>query len=136
MDHRQDWSCGENRAWSEPPDILWAQFRGVLDLESARWSAGLYRELGARQPFYLLADIKGSRHTPEGRKHLLENNRPEWFLGIVYIGASDEQRAISTGFMLALLKGNRQPREFLYLDTAEQARAWVEEHRARRPQGP
>ena len=136
MDHRQDWTFGTNRAWLEPPDMLWAQFRGVLDLESARWSASLYQGLGTFQPIYLLADITGSRHTSEGRKHLAEHNRPEWFHAIVYIGASAEQRAVSTGFMLAFLKGGKQPCEFVYMDTPEQAREWVAQHRARRQQAP
>lgn len=132
MDQQQDWSFGENHAWFEPPEILRARFRGVLDEASARWSVGLYQELGLRQRFYLLADITGSRHTPEGRKLLAENLRSEWFFGIVYIGASPEQQAVSTGFMLAARKGGLPPYEFVFVDTLEEARAWVEAHQSRR----
>ena len=132
MEPRKDWSFGANRAWFEPADILWAEFRGVLDEACVRWSVGLYRELGLRQRFYLLADIRNSRHTPEGRKYLSQNMRSEWFFGVVYIGASPEQQAVSTGFMLATRKGGTPPYEVVFKDTAEEARAWVEAHHAKR----
>ncbi|XXF77828.1 hypothetical protein P2318_32975 [Myxococcaceae bacterium GXIMD 01537] len=121
-----------NRAWVEPPDLLWAHFRGALDMESAQASVSIYREQGEQQPFYLLADIAASRHTPEARKYIVEHSRPEWFLGIVYIGASLEQQAVTTGFMLALLKGKRTPYEVAYVKTAAEALEWVAQHRARR----
>jgi hypothetical protein len=136
MDPHQEWSFGTNRAAFEPPDLLIAQFRGVADVESARWSVGLYRELAARQPFYLLADITDSRHTSASRKYLVEHTRPEWFRGIVYIGAGYEQRAATKGFMVSFLMNGSAPYETQYLDTVEQARTWVAQHRAKVQRAP
>lgn len=137
MDSRQEWSFAGHRAWFEPlHNILWAEFRGPVDVDSVRWSVSLYREMGQRQPIYLIADIKGARHTPEARRHLVENVRPEWFRGVVYLSSSPDQQAVSTGFMLALRKIGGPTYDFVYLDTAEQARAWVEQHAARRKPGP
>jgi hypothetical protein len=136
MGEQREWSFGSNRAVFEPPDLLLAQFRGVADVESARWSVGVYRELAARQPFYLLADIADSRHTTEARKYVVENIRPEWFRGIVYIGAGYEQRAATKGFIMTFLMKGSVPYEVQYLDTAEQARAWVAQHRTKIFRGP
>lgn len=137
MASRQEWSFAGHRAWFEPPLILRAEFRGPVDVESVRWSVATYREVVRQcQAFYLVADIKGARHTPEARKYLVENARPEWFRGIVYLGASPDLQAVSTGFMLATLKIGGPTYEFVYLDTPEQARAWVEQHQARRARAP
>ncbi len=135
MAQRQEWSFGSHTAWFEHPDTLWMKFRGAPDVESARWSVGLYRELGTRSPFYLLADITDSRHTPEARKYLVENTRTEWFLGIGYIGASYEQQAVTTGFMLALMRSGNSPYTAQYFDSVAQAIAWVEKDRIRRMLG-
>jgi hypothetical protein len=132
MDEQREWSFGEHRAWFEAPDILWAKFQGATDLETSRWSCGIYREHGERQRFYLAADISGSMLSTESRKYLVEHSKARWFLGIVYIGAGMEQKAATKSLTVASMLNGNDPHDVHYADTPEEARVWIEAHRAKR----
>lgn len=131
MDEQREWSLGEQRAWFEPPDILWARFRGTTDLETSRWSCAIYKEVAEHRRFYLAADISGSTLSPESRKYLVENSKARWYLAIVYIGAGLEQKAATKSLTVASMLNGNEPHDVHYADTAEEARAWIEQHRAK-----
>ncbi|MFP2933177.1 hypothetical protein ACLESO_50130 [Pyxidicoccus sp. 3LG] len=130
MSRQQEWSQGEQRAWFEPPDILWARFRGPITMETSQWSCAVYREVGTEQRFYLAADITGSQLSPESRRYLVENAKAEWFRGLVYIGAGLDQKATTKSLMVGSMLSGGKPLDLVYVDTLEQARAWIEQHRA------
>jgi hypothetical protein len=108
MKERREWRIRDNTLHFELPDILWAEFRGTTTLEDAIPLVALYRELGTSRPFFLVADMKeADTPDPEGRRYLSEQARPEWVLGIVYIGARLVQKAAAKGiFLAAQLTGN------------------------------
>ena len=130
MSRQQEWTQGEQRAWFEPPDILWARFRGAITVETSQWSCAVYREVGTAHRFYLAADISGSQLSPESRRYLVENAKSEWFRGLVYIGAGLDQKATTKSLMVGSMLGGGSPLDLVYVDTLEQARAWIEQHRA------
>ncbi|MCP3135727.1 hypothetical protein [Pyxidicoccus xibeiensis] len=130
MSRQQEWIQGEQRAWLEPPDILWAHFRGAISVETSQWSCAVYREVGTVQRFYLAADISGSQLSSESRRYLVDHAKAEWFLGLVYIGAGLDQKATTKSLMVGSILSGGRPLDLVYVDTPEQARAWIEQHRA------
>ncbi|WP_426748040.1 hypothetical protein VZQ01_13730 [Myxococcus faecalis] len=129
-DWEQEWSHGAQRAWLEAPDILWARFRGAITEDTSRWSCGLYQSLSAEGRFYLAADIADSQLSPESRRYLVEHAKADWFLGIVYVGAALEQKATTKSLMVGSMLTGGRPLDVRYVDTLDEARAWIQEHRA------
>jgi hypothetical protein len=130
MSRQGVWEYGEQRAWVEPPDVLWARFRGAVTLETSQWSCGVYRQMSEGGSFYLVADIAGSNLSPESRRYLVQHVKSEWFRGIVYIGAGLDQKAATKSLMVGSMLSGGQPLDVVYVDTPERARAWIERHRA------
>ncbi|NMO16073.1 hypothetical protein HPC49_26630 [Pyxidicoccus fallax] len=132
MSRQGEWEYGEQRAWVEPPDILWARFRGAVTLETSQWSCGVYRERSEGGRFYLAADITGSHLSPESRRYLVEHAKADWFLGLIYIGAGLDQKVTTKSLIVGSMLSGGKPLDMVYVDTVEQARAWIEQHRAAR----
>ncbi len=132
MQQQREWSHGEQRIWFEPPDILWTRYRGQHTAEITQWCCGVYREVAASQRFYLAADITGTLMTPEARRFLQGAVKPDWFHGLVYIGAGLEQKAATKSLMVGTLLSGGAQLDLHYVDTPEQARALIEQHRAAR----
>ncbi|MCP3103104.1 hypothetical protein LZ198_29920 [Myxococcus sp. K15C18031901] len=129
-EHGLEWSHGVQRAWFEAPDILWARFRGAINEDTSRWSCAIYREVASRGRFYLAADIADSHLSAESRRYVVANTKADWFRGIIYIGAGVEQRVTTKSLMVGTMLGGTQRLDMTYADTLEEARAWVEAHRA------
>ncbi len=129
MGLNQEWRHGEQHAWFEPPDILWARFRGALSLETSVWSCSVYETLARTQRFYLAADIAGSHLSPESRRYLVDHAKAGWFRGVVYIGAGMEQKATTKSLMVGAMLSGGMRLDMAYVDTAEEARAWIARHR-------
>jgi hypothetical protein len=110
MQDRREWKIGSNSLHFEPPDILWANFRGTTPLDEAIRLVDLYREVSRSGPFFLVADMKeADSPDAESRLYLSENARPEWVLGIVYIGAKLAVKAAAKGIVLAThMTGNAE----------------------------
>ncbi|MCE9672322.1 hypothetical protein LY474_31395 [Myxococcus stipitatus] len=129
-EHELEWSHGVQRAWFESPDILWARFRGAVTEDTSRWSCAIYKEVASRGRFYLAADIADSHLSAESRRYLVANTKADWFRGIIYIGAGLEQRVTTKSLMVGTMLTGTMRLEVMYLDTAEEARAWMEAHRS------
>lgn len=129
MSLKQEWRHGEQQAWFEAPDILWARFRGAITLETSVWSCGVYREMADAQRFYLAADITGSHLSPESRRYLVDHAKAGWFLGVVYIGAAMEQKATTKSLMVGAMLSGGTRLDTAYVDSVEEARAWIARHR-------
>lgn len=132
MSRKSEWVFGEQQAWvdAEVPDILWARFRGAITMETSQWSCGVYRQMSESGRFYLAADITGSHLSPESRRFLVENAKPDWFRGIVYIGAGLDQKATTKSLMVRSMLSGGEPLDVQYVDSVEDARVWIEQHRA------
>lgn len=134
MEQSREWSFGEHRIAFEPPDMLWATFSGAVSPDEARWLAALCEEASARGRVYLVSDVAHAELPAESRKCLAEQGRAEWFHGIVYLGADLTHRAIGKALSVALLFSSTANFETVFVDTEDEARDWVDAHRARRGQ--
>ncbi|WP_309897247.1 hypothetical protein [Archangium sp.] len=86
----------------EPPDLLWAEFRGVLSLEETKRLVDVYRELGTSRPFYMVADLREVTAIPEElRRYLSEHADTKWLQGVIYVGARLAHRAVAKGLLIA-----------------------------------
>ncbi|RKH21513.1 STAS/SEC14 domain-containing protein [Corallococcus praedator] len=116
----------------EPPDLLVATFSGQVTLEEARWMVGVYQEVFAGGPFYVIADVSHSSLPAEPRKYLSSTVRAEWTRAIVYVGADMGQRIITKALSVGMLfAGKEAGFDTVFLDSVEAGRAWVAAHRAR-----
>ena len=101
MEQQREWRIGSSELRFEPPDLLWAEFRGELTLEETRRLVDVYRELRSR-PFYMVADLREVTAIPEEtRRYLSEHADPRWILGVIYVGARLVHRAAAKGLIIA-----------------------------------
>ncbi|MCY1030058.1 hypothetical protein OV207_01180 [Corallococcus sp. BB11-1] len=106
-----------------------------------RQLVGVFHELatGLGGPFYLVVDLGGSMGPMTSgpplsvmpRKYLAEHVRPEWFRAIVFFGGKRPQREVLRALVVALQFTGRVKLEAEFLETAKEARAWLESHRER-----
>ena len=97
-----DWTIGRHTFRWEAPDVLWVQLMGDNSLEEAREMVALYRTLGERQSYFILADAAGAGALePEARRHLSENIQAEWLQGVIFYNTRLLHRAMARGLILA-----------------------------------
>jgi hypothetical protein len=125
MSVRREWTIGAHRAHFEEPDLLVVKYNGKFTLPEARLVVELYREVGLQRPFFLLADIQGAEIESDARKHVVDRLQPEWFLGIVYAGASPVMRAVGKAMAVALYFTGKWKTEFQFTATPEEGRALI-----------
>jgi hypothetical protein len=126
---QREWMFGTNRVRFEPPNLVVAKFVGTTALEDARRTIQVYKEVGSEQPFFLIADISESSIDKPARDYLTQNVRPEWLLGVVYVGAGLVQKAATKAMAIAIYVTGKSNLEFLFADTEAQARALYERKR-------
>mgnify|MGYP007050628847 CR=1 FL=1 len=141
MRERPDWTIGRHTFRWDAPDVLWVRFEGNNTLEEAIEMVRLYKDLGERQPYFILANSEaaGQLHL-EARRHLSEHMRPEWFHGIIFYNTRLLHRAMARGLILAAELFHARPPQasvmherLHFVATQAHARALVD---ALRPQGP
>jgi hypothetical protein len=118
----REWAFGTHRATFEPPDLVVAWFHGTCRLEDAQRAIDIYREVGSQQPFFLIVDTTYATLDKEARDYLTQNVRPEWLLGVVYVGAGLVQRAVTKALAIALSATGKWTIDFLFARTLEEAR--------------
>lgn len=128
---REEWAFGAHRARFEAPDTLWVTFDGPTTEEDVGWVTGVFREVAARQPFFAGIDISRSTIGAEARKLLINGIRPEWFLGVAYLGANLIQRTLARAIVFAVFY-ERQEVVAEFLPDEAAARAWFAARRAER----
>jgi hypothetical protein len=102
MEQQREWVIGASVLRFEPPDVLWAEFRGTLSLEETRRLMDIYREVGASGPFFLVADLSEVTAIPEeSRRYLSEHAEPSLVLNVIYVGARLVHRAVAKGLIIA-----------------------------------
>jgi len=118
-----EWSKGDQSARFEPPDILWIRLRGTVSLEEAKWMVSLFQELGSQQAFFVVADMtKNISYDLEGRRYASENMEPEWFSGIVYLGARLIHKAAAKGISLVQRLRGKPTTPVYFVSSEEEAR--------------
>lgn len=135
MNAGREWQFGNHRAVLEEPDIIRVTFNGPMVFEDAHRVLAIYREVCAERPLYLVADIGRSSLDAATRKYLGAELRPEWFLGVVYVGANLMLRVITNG-MISLVHFRRgSTYDIRYVADEEGAQktleAWRKEHAAK-----
>lgn len=135
MSAGREWQFGTHRAVLEEPDIIRVTFEGPFVFEDARQVLEIYREVCGERPRYLLAEIGRSSMDSATRKYLAAEANPEWFLGVVYVGANLLLRII-TNALTSLLFANHPGRyEVRFVADEAEARetieAWRKERQAR-----
>jgi hypothetical protein len=112
MEQQREWRIGASELRFEPPDLLWAEFRGQLSMEETKRLVDVYRELSSR-PFYMVADLREVTAIPEEtRRYLSEHADPRWILGVIYVGARlVHKAAVKSLLVAAWMLGRAEKRE-------------------------
>lgn len=98
----REWIIGTHHLRFEPPDLLWATFRGSCSHAQAVDIVNVYRQLGGTQPFFVLSDMEHAEGMDsESRRHMSENLREEWMRGVIFFKARLLHRALAQGLILA-----------------------------------
>ena len=98
----REWIIGTHHFRFEPPDLLWTKFQGSCSHEQAVDIVRVYRQIGTLQPFFVLNDMEHAEGMDaESRRHMSENLREEWMLGVILIKARLLHRALAQGLILA-----------------------------------
>jgi hypothetical protein len=102
MDDQREWKLGAHVLRFEPPDVLWAEFRGETSVAEAVSLVELYRKLGTSRPFFLVLDVANAATLgQEARRYISENAETEWVLGVIYVKARLALKAVARGIFLA-----------------------------------
>jgi hypothetical protein len=132
MTTHREWTFGTNSVRFEPPDLVLSNYKGTTRLEDARRTIDIYKELGAKQPFFLIVDVTDSSIDKQAREFLTQNVRTEWLLGVVYVGAGLAQKAATKAMSIALYVTGKWSIDFLFANSQQEARAIYERKRAER----
>ncbi|MCE9671847.1 STAS/SEC14 domain-containing protein [Myxococcus stipitatus] len=128
----REWKFNAHRARVESSDVAIATFEGPISLEDAKKTTEVYGELfNVLGPYYLIADIGRSQIEANGRRYLSEHCRPEWFRGLVYVGADIVQQTFGKAISLAMLFTGKASFETTFVKTMEEAHVWVQKNRAK-----
>lgn len=122
---------GRHRAHFEEPDLLVLKLGGPVGIEDAKVLTELYRELGTRQPFFAIIDVRGAPADAEARSYYTREVHLDWFRGVVYVGTGVIERAIGKAMAVAFSFAGRWKTEFLYANTVEEARGLIDRLRAK-----
>ncbi|WP_309890170.1 hypothetical protein [Archangium sp.] len=102
MEQKREWTVGASVLRFEPPDLVWADFRGTLTVEDIARLMEIYRELHRSGPFFMVADLRAlDTLTEEVRRYFSENVDSKWIHGVIYVGARLVQKAAVKGLLVA-----------------------------------
>ncbi|WP_224367738.1 hypothetical protein [Hyalangium versicolor] len=132
MGNQREWVFGKHKAHLEGTDVLLVKMGGPVGADDARALIAIYQELSAVQPFFAIMDVSGFVANADARKVFTQELRQEWFLGMVFVGASMVEKAVTKAMTVALYLAGKWKMEFLYTDTTDQARATIGELRNKR----
>lgn len=107
------------------------KFDGPVTEEHARAAVEIYREVASKRPFFMLADVSHSSIDTNARNHLSKHARPEWYRGVVYVGAPLVLRTVTKALNLMVLFNGKSDYETMFANSMEEGRAMVETLRAK-----
>jgi hypothetical protein len=131
MTTRREWTFGSHRATLVGEDVLSVVFDGPTTLADAEAAIPVYREAASTRPVFLVADISRSSLDAQARKFLADNIKPEWFKGVLYVGANVMLRTISKALSVMVLFNAKTQYDVRFVathaDADEQIAKWREE---------
>jgi hypothetical protein len=133
MSLRKEWTFGTHSAHWEAPDLLRLTWRGPTRIEDVDSVLAIFAEAAAERPIFVISDVSRSTIDKQAREHFSENLRPEWFHGLIYVGADALQRAITKAIVIALYFTGKWRVDIEFADTEVEALGIVS--RIRRARG-
>lgn len=135
MEQQREWTIGASVLRFEPPDIVWAEFRGTLSVEDIARLLELYRELSKPRPFFMVADLREvDTISEEVRRYFSEHVDSKWVVGVIYVGTRLVHKAAVKGMLVAAwLLGRTEKSELSkihFASTPAQAQALLTRLRA------
>lgn len=132
-----EWVVGTHHLRFEEPDILVATVREWITEAHAVEFIDISRQLASRHPVYWVVNQEATKEfpyprlEPKARQYLARHSCSDWFKGIVHVGGGLLQHITIKGLTLALMLTGTRRFESEFKDSLEEARAWIEEHRAK-----
>jgi hypothetical protein len=117
----KEWTFGTHSARWEEPDLLRLTYRGPTHVEDVHRTVEIFQEVAAEQPIFVISDISGSTIDKAARECFTQHLRPEWFHGLIYVGADALQRAITKAIMVALYITGRWKVDMEFAESEEEA---------------
>ena len=128
----REWKIGTHDIRFEPPDTLSVKIVGDVRVDEASRIIDLCAELGAKAPFYLIADLSGIGSIPsEARGVASKQIRPEWYKGVVYVGASFVAKAAVKSLSVVFYLAGKYTADVEFVATAEEAPAALAKQKAK-----
>lgn len=116
----------------EPPDIMHIIFDGPVNGEQFELFYEKAKELVPDGPFYILRDTRaGGFLSAETRARIIKIADPARITAIVSYGASFQIQIIVTMLLKAMRVFRRSAPLAIFVNTVEEGKTWIEEHRRR-----
>jgi hypothetical protein len=129
----REWTIDTHFVRFEHPDNLYVRIDGDVSTEAVRQLADICRDVAARQPFYLIADLSNvGTVSSEARNYASKNIRSDWYLGVAYIGANLITKAAAKGIAVALYLTGKSSFDIAFVSNEAEARTALEKQRAKR----
>jgi len=123
---------GHHRLEIERPDIVHIHYMGDVNLEQFNTFDEIINNIPAPRELYLLRNAhRGGTTSPETRAKMVQTMHVMRWRAVVTYGASFHAQTVVTltNKAIRILKEDGPPLAFL--DSEEEARAWIAEHRKR-----
>jgi hypothetical protein len=117
----KEWTFGTHHARRESADLLRFTYQGPTRVEDVDNALAICREMAAEGPIFVISDVSQSFIEKESRERFSQRLRPEWFHGLVYVGADTLQRAIIKAIVVALYLAGDSPVDVEFAETEEEA---------------
>ncbi|MGZ3460094.1 MAG: hypothetical protein ACXU86_16505 [Archangium sp.] len=132
MTANREWSLGSHYIRFEQPDTLFLKLQGDVGLQDVEQITRICQELAQRGGIYLIADLaQVGNISADARRHGSKHTRPEWYLGVAYIGANFVAKAAAKGLMLMLYFSGKPAFDLEFVHDESEARAAIARQRAK-----
>ncbi|MBN1209803.1 MAG: hypothetical protein JXB05_33445 [Myxococcaceae bacterium] len=135
MSQIKEWTFGTHSARWAAPDLLRFTYRGPTRVEDVQRIIEICREVASEQPIFVISDVSESTIDKAAREYFSQNLHPEWFHGLVYVGADALQRAITKAIMIALYFTGKWRVDIEFAETEQEALQIVSRIRRTRGEG-
>jgi hypothetical protein len=129
----REWTIDTHLVRFEHPDNLFVKIHGDVSTEAVRQLADICRDVAAKQPFYLIADLAHvGAVSSEARNYASKHIRPDWYLGVAYIGANLITKAAAKGLAIGLYLTGKSSFDIVFVANEDEARVALAKQRTKR----
>jgi hypothetical protein len=128
-----EWSFGQSKLSFEEPDVVRMALHGETTLKLMREMIVLVHEFRATRPrIYLIADMRQNTSiAPDARKGMSEDASLMPYAATAMFGGSFAVRTMTNMLSRAMkLLGTGPDSPYVFVDTEDEAKAWVARQRA------